>query len=329
MSKTSRGQPAALPSSKAKVSWVVLIPYVVLVVLYAVMIILQPKLLNLGWLGLKTTDALALILVSIAQTIVLLQGGIDLSVGGIVCVTNSLAALYMQDSIQSILLISVAVLTLGAAIGFLNGLTISKTRLQPFIVTLASWSVWGGVAIWILPIDGGTPPRSFVTSLTARPGGIAVSLIVILAFILWWLYFRKTRFGVALYAVGSSEKAAHLNGINVDRTKIKVYALSGLLAAAAGLYRTAQVASGSPLAGNSFIMASIVAAVIGGTSLAGGRGGVVGSIVGAMVLKLITDVLVFIGVSTYWSTLCQGLLLILAVIASSLGSMTRQKELRL
>ncbi len=320
MSRRANGQP---------VSWIALIPYSVLIALYAVMIGLQPKLLNLSWLGLKTNDALALILVSIAQTIVMLQGGIDLSVGGIICVTNSIAALYMRDSTASILFMSFLMLALGCAIGFLNGLAISKTRLQPFIVTLASWSVWGGVAIWILPIDGGTPPKAFVSSLTARPGGIAVSLIAILAFILWWLYFRQTRFGVAIYAVGSSEKAAHLNGINVDRTKIKVYALSGLLSAAAGLYRTAQVASGSPLAGNSFIMTSIVAAVIGGTSLAGGRGGVVGSIVGALILKLITDVLVFVGVSTYWSTLCQGLLLILAVIASSLGSMTRRKEMRL
>jgi ribose transport system permease protein len=321
--------PATLPSAKPRISRVALIPYIVLVALYAVMIGLQPKLLNLSWLGLKTNDALALILVSIAQTIVLLQGGIDLSVGGIVCVTNSIAALYMQDSLGSILLVSFLVLLLGTAIGALNGIAISKTRLQPFIVTLASWSIWGGVAIWILPIDGGSPPRSFVTALTARPGGFAVSLMIIFAFILWWLYFRRTRFGVAIYAVGSSEKAAHLNGINVDRTKIKVYALSGLFAAAAGLYRTAQVASGSPLAGNSFIMTSIVAAVIGGTSLAGGRGGVVGSIVGALILKLITDVLVFVGVSTYWSTLCQGLLLILAVIASSLGTLTKQRELRL
>ena len=108
-----------------------------------------------------------------------------------------------------------------------------------------------------------------------------------------------------------------------------VYAISGFLAAAAGLYRTAQVASGSPLAGNSFIMPSIVAAVIGGTSLAGGRGGIVGSIAGALVLKLISDVLVLMGVSSYWSTLFQGILLIFAVILSSISNISKRKELDL
>jgi ribose transport system permease protein len=317
------------PRGRSTVNGVALIPYVILVLLYVTMILLAPKLFNFAWLGLKTNDAMTLILVSMGQTIVMLAGGIDLSVGGVICVTNSIAALYMQNTTGGMLLMSVAMLALGAAIGLLNGIAITRTQLQPFIVTLASWSVWGGVAIWILPIDGGTPPKGFINALLARPAGISLSIILIVVFILAWFVFKRTRLGSSIYAVGSSEKAAHLNGINVNRTKLVVYGLSGLLAAAAGLYRTAQLASGSPLAGNSFIMTSIVAAVIGGTSLAGGRGGLVGSMLGAIILRLITDVLVFLGVSTYWSTLCQGLLLILAVVVSSVATIAKRKEVQL
>jgi len=315
------------PRSRPSFNGVALIPYVILVLLYVTMVLLEPNLFNFRWLGLKTNDAMTLALVAMGQTVVILAGGFDLSVGGVICLTNSIAALYMRNTPAGMLVMSLGMLALGAVIGLLNGIAITRTQLQPFIVTLASWSVWGGVAIWILPIDGGAPPRGFINALLARPGGISLSIILIAVFVLLWLVVRRTRIGVAIYAVGSSEKAAHLNGINVEHTKLFVYGVSGLLAAAAGLYRTAQVASGSPLAGNSFIMASIVAAVIGGTSLAGGRGGLVGSIMGAMILRLITDVLVFLGVSTYWSTLCQGLLLIVAVVVSSVASMAKRKEL--
>lgn len=329
MSRATRTRSARGRIIGAKVGIISVVPYAVLLAIYGVILFLQPKLFSLDWLGLKTNDAMALILVSIGQTVVMIQGGIDLSVGGIVCVTNSIAALYMPGSLTGILLMSLSVLILGTAIGLLNGVVIARTRLQPFIITLASWSIWGGVALSILPIDGGEPPKDFINGLLARPMGISLSLFAILALILVWLYVKKTRFGVSVYAVGSSEKAANLNGIGVGRTKLQVYALSGFLAASAGLFRTAQVASGSPLAGNSFIMTSIVAAVIGGTSLSGGKGGIVGTIAGAFILKLIADMLVFLGVSTYWSTLCQGSLLIFAVVMSSVAEMAKRKGFEL
>jgi ribose transport system permease protein len=126
--------------------------------------------------------------------------------------------------------------------------------------------------------------------------------------------------------VGSNEKAAHLNGINVFRTKILAYGLSGLFAALAGIYRTAHVASGSPTAGASFVMTSIAAAVIGGTAITGGIGGVVGGIVGAYILRGITDLLVFLRVSSYWTSLVQGVLLVVAVALTSYAKLRRSSE---
>jgi ribose transport system permease protein len=312
-----------------QVNWIAVVPYAVLAALYIIMVLMQPKLLSPYWIGLKTNDAFSLILVSIGQTLILINGGIDLSVGGVICLTNCIAALYMKDNPASIFGVSLGVLALGAAIGLLNGFAISKSKLQPFIVTLASWSIWGGFALLLLPTDGGAAPKSFIAALLWRPAGVSISIFAIVALALVWFYVRQTFFGLALFSVGSNEKSASLNGIKVDRTKMQVYALSGLLAAAAGLYRTAQVASGSPQAGNNFIMPSVVAAVIGGTSLAGGRGGIVGSIAGALVLRLISDVLVLMGVSSYWSTLFQGMLLIFAVILGSVSNITKRKELDL
>ncbi|HBE78463.1 MAG TPA: ABC transporter permease [Firmicutes bacterium] len=310
--------------------WIVFVPYIIFLSLFVFTTILQPKSFNLNWIGIKTDAVLTLILVTMGQTLVLIMGGIDLSVGGIICLTNSVAALYMNNSTGSILTMSIAVLAIGAFIGAINGLIIVKTRLQPFIVTLVSWSVWGGVAFWVLPTDGGTPPAKFIDFLLGRIIGIIpVSLIIIILAILFWLYLKNTSFGVSIFAVGSNEKAVYLNGINVDRVKIVVYSLSGLFAATAGLYRTAQVASGSPVAGNDYIMTSLAAAVIGGTSLSGGNGGIMGSIVGAFILKMINDILIFAGVSSYWSALFQGCLLIVAVAIGSIAAMREGGEVYL
>ena len=208
------------PSGGAKrTNWMTMVPYAVLVMLYLVMVLMQPKLLSPYWVGLKTNDAFSLILVSIGQTLILINGGIDLSVGGILCLTNCISALYMKDDLASIFGVSLGVLALGAAIGLLNGFAISRSRLQPFIVTLASWSVLGGFALLLLPTDGGSAPRAFMAALLWRPAGFSLSIFVVVVLVLLWLYVKKTPFGMALYSVGSSEKSAHLNGIKVDRTK--------------------------------------------------------------------------------------------------------------
>jgi len=303
-----------------------LIPYIVLFIIILVIGFLQHNVVNLEWLGIKTDSILPLAFATVGQTLVLLTGGIDLSIGGIICITNSLEAIKMTNNPINIIMFTIGMLLLGLILGAINGLIIVKIRLQPFIATLITWSIYGGIALWILPTDRGNVPKSFISALLARFGGIPVSLIIILILIGWWVYLQRIPFGKYILALGSNQKAAYLSGVNVDRIKIMVYAMSGFFAACAGVYRTAQVASGSPTAGNGFILTTVAAAVIGGTSLAGGEGSIIGSIIGACILKLLGDLLVFSGVSSYWVSLFQGLSLIIIIAIVSVSNLIKSRR---
>jgi ribose transport system permease protein len=306
--------------------WIIWVPYIVLIILTLIMGIINPRTLSGRFLANKSDAAFSLVLVAIGQTFVLLSGGFDLSVGGVVCVTNSLMAVYMGTTPGSILLWVFICLLIGAGIGVFNGFVIVKANMQPFIATLATQSICYGSALLILKVDGGNIDPSFMGAVMRRFGGVPLSAILTVLLILLWLYVKHTSFGFALYAVGSNEKAAHLNSINVFRTKVLAYGLSGLFAAFAGIYRTAHVASGSPTAGAAFVMTSIAGAVIGGTAITGGIGGIAGSIIGAYILRGITDLLVFLRVSSYWTSLVQGVLLVVAVALTSYAKLRRSNE---
>ena len=306
-------------------NWIAMIPYVMFVIMVVVMGILNSNTLSIRYIANKSDAALSLILVAAGQTLVLLTGGFDLSVGGVICITNCLAASKMQADLGSMLIWAGICLIIGIGIGVFNGFVIEKTKLQPFIVTLATQYVCYGVALLIMKVDGGNVPAGYISALLHRFGPLPLSMFIILALIVAWLFFKNTKKGFNIYAIGSNESAARLNGISVMKTKILAYGLSGAFAALAGLFRTAQVASGSPTAGADFVMISISAAVIGGTALTGGSGGMIGTIVGALVLRTIGDLLVFMKVSSYWSSLVQGVLLILAVAASAYGTMLKRR----
>jgi ribose transport system permease protein len=302
------------------------IPYVILAALVVSTSVLQPNTVSLDWLGIKTNAILPLALATAGQTLVLLTGGIDLSVGGVISLTNSLEATRMPHTVEGMVAFTLAMLALGFIMGAFNGLIIVRIGLQPFIATLITWSIYGGLALWILPTDRGDVPQGFINVLLAHPGGIPVSLLLLVVLGLAWVYLKRAPLGKAILSLGSNAKSAHLSGVNVNRVRLLTYALSGFFAATAGVYRTAQVASGSPTAGNSFILLSVSAAVIGGTSLAGGKGSIIGSIIGVCVLKIIGDLLVFSGVSSYWAALFQGLLLILIIASVSVGELVRHRR---
>lgn len=307
-------------------NWVSMICYVMLILIVIIMGLLNKNTLNASFLANKCDSSFSLVLVAIGQTFVLLTGGFDLSVGGILCITNCLAAAHMGDSIESILLWSFLSVLIGVGIGCFNGYAIEKTKLQPFIVTLATQSVCMGTALLIMKVDGGDVPKTYIKALLSRSGVVPLSGILLIAILLIWVYFKRTKTCMNIYAIGSNKKAANLNGIHILKTTVIAYAISGGFAALAGLFRTAAVASGSPTAGGDFVMASISAAVIGGTALSGGVGGIVGTVVGAFVLRYISDLLVFMKVSSYWSSLVQGFLLILAVALSAYGTLLRKRK---
>jgi ribose transport system permease protein len=262
-----------------------------------------------------------LALVAMAQTLPVLTAGLDLSVGMVFVLANCLASTLVHGSAFETAVGVVAVLLTGLLCGLLNGVIIVYGRLQPIITTLATGAVYYGVALILRPVPGGDVNSALADALTGQlPGGIPASLIVILAVVVFiWLPYRRSVLGRAAYAVGSSETAAFMSGVPIDKAKILAYMLSGLLAAIAGLMLTFITYSGeaSSAIGGTYTLNSIAAVVIGGTSLFGGSGSAVGSIFGAFVLRTIGDLLFVFDLEPFWQPLVQGIILLAAV---SLGA---------
>lgn len=305
----------------------VLVPYLMLGILVAVYASLQEDVFSLEELNINAAATLTLVLVATGQTIVILTGGIDLSVGGLVSVATALAATRFGEGGSDMLVWGLAILGLGFAGGMVNGVLVAVIRLQPFIVTLATWSIWSGVALWVLPTEGGTIPDSLITFAEGSRLGVATPVWILLALVLFWLWFKPTRLGIGIRAVGSSEKSSYLSGVPVNRTLIGAYALSGLFAVLGGLFLTTQTAAGSPTVGNEFILTSAAAVVIGGTSLFGGRGGLIGTLAGAFILTLIGTVIFALDISSFWTPVAAGTLLILAVLVNSLTELLSRRRI--
>jgi ribose transport system permease protein len=270
-----------------------------------------------------SNQVITLSVAALAQTLVVLTGGIDLSIGAIIGLTNSIAATIMDpitimvgNKWLGILITHLIVLVIGCAAGFINGAIIVYGRLQPIIVTLATASIFGGIALYIRPTPGGKVPSSYTDFMTGRiMTYIPVSALVLLIFIfLIWLPLRKSPFGQSIYAIGGNEYSAFVSGIHIQHTKLLAYTLAGLFSACAGLLLTAQTASGDPLGSNLFTLNSIAAVVLGGTALAGGKGGYVGAVAGAAVLSLILGLLIFWGVPSFYQNAVQGIILLLALM---------------
>jgi ribose transport system permease protein len=202
-------------------------------------------------------------------------------------------------------------------IGWLNGLMIVLTGMQPFIVTLATWSIADGIAFAVLPIEGGKVSPTLINALSGVILGIPKSVLIVVALFGLWFVVRRTRFIRDIVAIGSDESRSHLLGVPVRRQKLRAYIACAVLAALAGIYLTVQAQSGSPDAGDQFILNSIAAVVLGGASIFGGRGSAASSIVGAIAFLLIPDLVFALGLTSFWSIFFQGFILIVAVTFNS------------
>lgn len=260
--------------------------------------------------------AVPLSLAAVGQSLVILTRGIDLSVGGMMDLTNSLAALKLQGGLATETLWTVIILLVGAAGGLLNGLLVAYGRIQPILVTLGTLSIFQGLALWVLPSPGGHVASGY-TGLFLNPNAPSALIFVVLL-ALAWVAFRRTRLGVQIFAVGNDEAAARANSVPVARTKVLVYVLAGMLAAAAGIALATTTTGGDATGGDVFTLSSIAAAVVGGVSLFGGRGSAVGAICGAFVLTVLVDVLFFANIDPLFQPFYQGLFLVVAVGASTL-----------
>jgi ribose transport system permease protein len=277
---------------------------------------LQPGTLSTGSLGILAADTLALAVLGLGQGVVILTAGIDLSVGGVLALGTTIAATHFTDT-GTTLLWSVVILAIGTAAGLINGVLVARLRLQPFIVTLATWSIFDGIALYVLPTAGGSVPGGFSGWINGSAVGIPNAIWVLIALVAVWLWFRRTRVARRIYAVGSDREAARIAGVRIVPTLMTAYAISGLCAGGAALFYAMLTASGDPTSGDGLILPSVAAVVIGGTSLFGGQGSFVGTVAGALTLTLLGDVIFAAHLPSYWTVLADGLLLIAAVLAGT------------
>jgi len=299
----------------------------------------------------NSNEALTLILLGMAQTLPVLLGGIDLSVGPLMTLVNSLASHLVSGSAAQIVFGMIVCLAVGALGGFINGLVVVYGRLQPIVVTLASGAVFSGIALFLRPTPGGTVDGDLnwvatnaLAELPATYGwwpdgspawfrfieGVPMPIIILVVIVLVvWIPFRRSETGRACYAVGSNEQAAYMSGVKIDRAKLSAYTLGGLFAGFAGLYFAIQTGSGNadPIQAGTYTLNSIAAVVIGGTSLFGGAGGVIGTIFGVAVLRSITfcfrvvdtDSAIGFLANPMLQPMFEGLILLLAVSIGAAG----------
>jgi ribose transport system permease protein len=268
------------------------------------------------------TDAattVPLLLAATGQTIVLLRGGIDLSIGGMISLATVLAATRFDDGGWGMVYWIVIILAVGVVAGALNGVLISFLRLQPFLVTLATWSVLSGIALIILPTDGGHIPNIWTAAGNLSVIGLSTPVWILLLLGLFWCWFQRTRLGLVIRATGSAEKSAFLSGVSLPAVDISTYCLCGMFAALSGLFLVTQTATGSPTVGNDYILPTVAAAVIGGVSLFGGRGSLFGTILGAIILTIIGNLVFALQVSSFWQPIASGIVLLIAVLGSSMA----------
>jgi len=262
-------------------------------------------------------NSLPLALAAAGGTLVVLTRGFDLSVAGVVSLTNVLVAVYGGDGPWGALQGAAIAIAAGAAVGAINGYLVAYWNLQSIALTLASMIVCSGVTLLILDAPGGNVSDFMTYTLTDRIGGVvpAALVIAVVAYALWRI-LRRTDWGVGLYATGADEAAATLAGVPVKRVKLISYVLAGVCYGLAGFMLTAQTSTGTPNAGDPFLLLVFAAIALGGTSFAGGRGGVAGSMLGALTLTLLQKVLFSTGVSSFYTGIFQGVVMIAAVVVA-------------
>lgn len=277
----------------------------------------QPLALSSFGIASLANASLALVLVAAGQTCVLLGGGLDLSIGAIVSLVNCFAATLMGDSILSVALVVLGSLLLGMLAGAVNGLLIAYGRLEPLISTFCTLFVYGGLALTIRPQPGGHVSDDFATLLTGNLGVLPYAAILLAAMLLLvWMPIFRSRLGRFIVAVGDNSDSAYASGLPVRPVRLATYVISGLFAAVAALFLTAETTSGDASIGTSYTLNSLAAAVLGGVALTGGRGSVVGAILGGIVLSLILNLLSVLGVPAFWQDLIEGCLLVLVLAAA-------------
>ena len=296
---------------------------IALIVLCAILSIASPNFLTPFNLTVVVREASFVGLVALGQTLVLLLGGIDLSVGAAAALSSIVGSLFLKSLGVPPVFVIPATALFGICIGSINGFFISVFKLNAFIVTLASWEIFAGMT---LVITKGYPIRPLGPEFTVFGQGeiLGIPGPVLLFFaaagILIWV-LNKTRFGRNLYAIGGNRDAAVLVGIPVVRTELFVYGLAGMFAALAGIMYASRMDAAQPSVGEGWLMKAITAAILGGTSLKGGQGTILGTMFGTLLTAVLANGLSLMNVSAYWARVVVGAIVLIAV----LGDLLRQR----
>jgi len=292
------------------------------VLMFAIYAANHPAGLNANVATTAANKGVLLAIVAMAQTLVVLTSGIDLSVGMVLVLANCLASHIVVGTPLQTVLGAAGVLLAGSACGALNGLLVIVGRLQPIVATIATGAAFFGMALALRRVPGGDVNGALADALTGQlPGGIPAALALLLALVLGvWLPWQRSVTGRAATAVGSSELAAYMSGVPVRRAKFAAYLLSGLLASIGGLFVTCITYSGeaSSANGSTYTLYSIAAVVLGGVSLFGGSGSAVGAVFGALMFRTIGDLLFVFNLDPLWQPLFQGVVLLAAVCLGAL-----------
>jgi ribose transport system permease protein len=275
------------------------------------------------------TSILPLALAAVAQTVCVIAGGIDLSVGSQMALTSCIAATLMAGQTNEFgILVVIFVLLVGVVLGVINGALVVITKVPDIVVTLATSFVYAGAALLVTPRPAGGAAQWLKDGVVGPflidfiPKAVVV-LAVVVAVV--WIPLRRSKLGLSLYAVGSNQLAAFRSGVSVSRTKVASYALTGLFAAMAGLSLTASTGIGTPVPEPTYTLIAIAAVVLGGVSLAGGVGGVFGPVIAVIVLQLIRNDMTYLHVDPNYGTVAQGFILIGVLLAANYIQIRRSR----
>lgn len=340
--------PIGRATTKKRRSWLLLLlkarTFIALFALMLIFSLLSPTFLTPASLIIMTKHVAINAYLAVGMTFVILTGGIDLSVGSILGLTGMIAGLLIDEGLIlpmfgvrvyfSVWVILLLALLAGVVMGAINGLVITRLNVAPFIATLGLLYVARGLAL--LSNNGSTFPNLVGDPELGNTGfpmlgvgeflniPISIWIMIILTAVAWFVT-ERTPFGRQVYAIGGNERAAELSGIPVKRVKLFVYMISGFCAAIGGLVVASQLIASHPASGETFELNAIAAAVLGGTSLSGGRGTILGTIVGAFVIGVLGDGLVILGVSDFWQIVIKGLVIVLAVAIDQFQARLQQQ----
>jgi ribose transport system permease protein len=307
-------RPAERPLARVNVTRDVL-PVATLIALVVYFTVRADAFLSTGNLTLITGTAGILLLASLGATLVVVAGSADLSVGSIALLTGAVTAWFIVHASASVVLVVLVAIAVGAALGLVNGLVLSWGRVPSFIATLGTLSLFAGIGLTILKGSQISFDEIAIQDLAVGqliPNVQNAALFALVALGLLWFLARRTRFGLYTYAIGGNERVVELAGVRTKRIKTGVFVLSGITAGLAGLLLTAQLGAAGPSLGSTLLLDSFAAIVIGGTALSGGVGGVHRTVLGVLILSVLSNGLNQVGAADYTQTIIKGLVIVVA-----------------